>query len=210
MLSAVNWGAQGLRVRWAPLRLPAGSITTMKHLLLASAVLCGLLGIAKPADAGGMGRFLGSLVARGAVREAIVVGRSQSQSYAPKTYTADVLTVAQLAACIKKASKLDGDSERLETSRAVFLSSKSEIDLASAAIEFQRPRVDHYSQQSVDAFNTLINRYNVLVTDGKAKQVSFNALVDAHNVEADAYNAECVKKYYADDLPDAQKLAAQP
>lgn len=182
----------------------------MKHLLLASAALSGLLGVAKPADAGGMGRFLGSLVARGAVREAIIAGRSQSQSYAPKIYTADVLTVAQLAVCIKKASKLDGDSERLEANRNALLSSKSEIDLASAAIEFQRPRVDHYSQQSVDAFNTLINRYNVLVINGKAKQVNFNALVGVHNAEADAYNTECVKKYYADDLPDAQKLAAQP
>jgi hypothetical protein len=163
-----------------------------------------------PSDARGMGRFLGSLVARGAAREAIVVGRSQSQSYAPKTYTADVLTVMQLATCIKKASKLDEDSDRLEASRTVFLSSKSEIDLASTAIEFQRPRVDHYSQKSVDAFNALINRYNILVTNGKAKQASFNTLVDAHNAEADAHNAECVKKYYADDLPDAQKLAAQP
>lgn len=135
---------------------------------------------------------------------------TQSQSYAPKAYTADVLTVAQLATCIRKASKLDEDSDRLEASRTVFLSSKSEIDLASTAIEFQRPRVDHYSQKSVDAFNALINRYNMLVTNGKTKQASFNALVDAHNAEADAYNAECVKKYYADDLPDAQKLAAQP
>jgi hypothetical protein len=169
-----------------------------------------LMFASKPADAGGMGRFLGSLVARGVVREAITAGRSQSQSYAPKVYNSDVLTVAQLAACIKKASKLDGDTERLEASRAVFLSSKSEIDLSSAAIELQRPRVDYYSQKSVDAFNALINRYNILVTDGKAKQVSFNALVDGRNAEADVYNAECVKKYYADDLPDAQKLAAQP
>jgi hypothetical protein len=162
----------------------------MKHLLLGTVAVIALA--VGPADAGGMGRFLGSLVARGVVREAIVAGRSQSQSYAPKTYTADVLTVAQLATCIKKASKLDGDSERLEAGRAVLSSSKSEIDLSSAAIEFQRPRVDHYSQDSVNAFNALINRYNILVTDGKAKQGSFNALVDAHNAEADAYNAECV------------------
>lgn len=163
-----------------------------------------------PSNARGMGRFLGSLVARGAVREAIVAGRSESQSFAPKAYTADVLTVAQLATCIKKASKLDEDSDRLEASRTVLLSSKSDIDMARTAIEFQRPRVDHYSQKSVDAFNALINRYNMLVTAGKAKQVSFNALVDTHNTEADAYNTECVKKYYADDLPDAQKIATQP
>jgi hypothetical protein len=192
------------------LAIAAASALALKPGLPVILALSILLCAAKPSDAGGMGRFLGSLVARGAVREAIVAGRSQSQSYAPKAYTAEVLTVAQLATCIKKASKLDEDSERLEASRAVFLSAKSEIDLSSAAIEFQRPRVDHYSQKSVDAFNALINRYNIFVTNGKTKQDSFNALVDAHNSEANAYNAECVKKYYADDLPDAQELAAQP
>jgi hypothetical protein len=192
--------------------IAAASAPALKRGLPVVLAVSILLCAAKPSDAGGMGRFLGSLVARGAVREAVVVGRSnaQPQSFAPKSYTPDVLTVAQLANCIKKASKLDEDSERLEASRAVFLSSKSEIDLSSAAIESQRTRVDHYSQKSVDAFNALINRYNVLVTNGKAKQAGFNALVGAHNTEADAYNAECVKKYYADDLPDAQKLAAQP
>jgi hypothetical protein len=153
-----------------------------------------------------MGRFLGSLVARGLVREAIVAGRSNSQpSYAPKIYSSDVLTVAQLAICLKQASKLDEDNERLEATRTVFLSSKSEIDLASAAVELQRPSVDHYSRKSVDAFNALIVRYNMLVTNGKAKQAAFNALVDAFNVQVDAYNATCVKRFYADDLPDAQK-----
>jgi hypothetical protein len=170
-----------------------------------------LLCATQPSDAGGMGRFLGSLVARGLVREAIVAGRSNAQpQYLPKSYTPDVLTVEQLANCIKKATKLDRDGERLEGIRTVLLASKSEIDVSGATIELQRTRVDHYDQKSVDWFNALIDRHNALVTDGKAKQASLNALVDGFNVEVDAYNAACVKKYYADDLPDAQKLAAQP
>jgi hypothetical protein len=192
------------------LAVAAASALALKRTLPALLALAILLCASELSDAGGMGRFLGSLVARGVVREAITAGRSQSQSYAPKVYTADVLTVAQLAVCLKQASKLDGDNERLEATRTVFLSSKSEIDLASAAVELQRPSVDHYSQKSVDAFNALIVRYNTLVTNGRAKQVTFNALVDAFNFQVDAYNATCVKKYYADDLPDAQKLAAQP
>ena len=81
-----------------------------------------LLCAAKPSDAGGMGRFLGSLVARGVVRGAIAPGRSNPppQSYEAKSYTPDVLTVEQLANCIKKATKLDGDSERLEVIRTAF------------------------------------------------------------------------------------------
>jgi len=145
------------------------------------------------------------------VREAIVAGRSNAPpQYLPKSYTSDVLTVEQLANCIKNATKLDGDSERLEVIRTALLASKSEIDLSSATVEFQRTRVDHYSQKSVDGFNALIGRHNILVTNGKTKQTNFNTLVDGFNIEVDAYNARCVKKYYADDLPDAQKLAAQP
>jgi len=158
-----------------------------------------------------MGRFLGSLLARGLVSEAIVAGRSNAQpQYLPKSYTADVLTVEQLANCIKKASKLDEDSQQLEVIRTALLASKSEIDQSSATVEFQRTRVDHYSQKSVDAFNALIDRHNSLVINGKAKQANFNALVDGFNIKVNAYNAGCVKKYYADDLPDAQKLAQQP
>jgi hypothetical protein len=198
-------------MRYFLVRITAASAPALKRGLPVVFALSTLLCAAKPSDAGGMGRFLGSLVARGVVREAIVAGRSNAQpQYLPKSYTPDVLTVEQLANCIKKAAKLDGDGERLEAIRTALLASKSEIDLSSATVEFQRTRVDHYSQKSVDAFNALIARYNILVTKGQAKQASFNALVDAHNTEADAYNAGCVKKYYADDLPDAQKLAAQP
>jgi len=72
-----------------------------------------------------MGKFLGSLVARGIVREAIVAGRSSSQpQYLPKSYTSDVLTVEQLANCIKTATKLDGASQQVEAMRTALLASK--------------------------------------------------------------------------------------
>jgi len=115
-----------------------------------------------------------------------------------------------LARCIKKAGKLDEDSGRLEFSRNEFQSLESEINRTHTTIELERSRVNHYSQKAVDAFNMLVDRHNMLVTTGKAKQAKFNALVEAHNSEANAYNKECVKKYYADDLSEAQKLAAQP
>jgi hypothetical protein len=70
------------------LAIAAAPARALKRGLPVVLALSILLCAAKPSDAGGMGRFLGSLVARGAVREAIVAGRSQSQSYAPKTYTA--------------------------------------------------------------------------------------------------------------------------
>jgi hypothetical protein len=166
--------------------------------------------VAAPASAGSMGKLLGALLARGVVRGAIVAGQSASPRYLPKTYGPDVLTVDQLATCIRKAAKLDGDDQQLEIMRAALLASTPEIDRLSVTIEFQRAHVDQYSQKSVDAFNALINRYNALVVNGKAKQANFNALVAAQNVEVDAYNAACATRYYADDLPEAQKLAGLP
>ncbi len=193
------------------LAVAAASALALKRAIPVVLALSILLCAAKPSDARGLGGFLEALLARGLVRGAIIAGRSNSQpQYLPKSYTPDVLTVEQLANCIKKAGKLDGDSQQLEVIRTALLASKSEIDLSSATVEFQRTRVDHYSQKSVDTFNALISRYNILVTNGKTKQAKLNALVDAFNIEVDAYNPVCVKKYYADDLPDAQKLAAQP
>jgi hypothetical protein len=191
--------------------LAAASALALKRGLPVVLALSILLCAAKPSDARGLGGFLEALLARGLVRGAIIAGRSNTQpQYLPKSYTPDVLTVEQLANCIKKAGKLDGDSQQLEVIRTALLASKSEIDLSSAKVEFQRTRLDHYSQKSVDAFNALIDRHNTLVINGKAKQANFNALVDAFNIEVGANNGGCVKKYYADDLPDAQKLAAQP
>jgi hypothetical protein len=186
-----------------------GSITTMNY--LSAAIVAVIAFTVGPADAGGIGRFLGSLMARGLVRGAIAAGRSNEQPiYAPKIYSSDVLTVAQLGACIKTASKLDADDKLLEANRSELLASKSFTEKASVDVQLERLKIDRYSQKSVDAFNALVERYNALVTDGKAKQASLNTLVDAFNLRVDSYNAACVKKYYADDLPDAQKLAAQP
>lgn len=169
-----------------------------------------LLCTAQPSDARGLGGFLEALLARGLVRGAIIAGRSNAQpQYLPKSYTPDVLTVEQLANCIKKATKLDGDRQQLEIIQTALRASQSEIDLSSQFIELQRALVDQHSKNSVDAFNALIDRHNVLVTKRKAQQDSVSALFVGFNIEVDAYNAACVKKYYADDLPDAQKLAAQ-
>jgi hypothetical protein len=125
------------------LAVPAASALALKRVIpvvLSLSIVC----TAKPSDARGLGGFLEALLARGLVRGAIVAGRSNSQpQYLPKSYTPDVLTVEQLANCIKKAAKLDGDSQQLEVIRTALLASKSDIDLSSATVEFQRTHVDH-------------------------------------------------------------------
>ena len=161
-----------------------------------------ILSAAPSADARGGGRFLGGLLARGAARAGV-------HSIPTKSYTQDVLTVEQLASCIRKAGKLDEESDRLESVRALLQNDVSQVELSSSMIELQRSRVDTYSKVSVEAFNRSIDTHNKLVIAAKARQVDFNSAIDRHNSDANAYNGECAKKYYADDLADAQKLAAK-
>jgi hypothetical protein len=106
-------------MRHRSLAIAAVFVPALKRVLRVVLALLFLLCAVKPSDAGGMGRFLGSLLARGLVREAIVAGRSntQPQSYTAKSYTPDVLTVAQLASCIKKlanSTRMENDWKPVE------------------------------------------------------------------------------------------------
>jgi hypothetical protein len=175
----------------------------MKRSIAAIAILISGLCLPTASEAGGMGKFLGGLLARGAVVAAVHAGSSS----AAKSYTPDVLTVPQLADCIKRASKLDGDGEQIESDRGALSQAISEVDQTSAAVDEQRSSVNHRSSASVNAFNDLVDRYNTLVADAKDRQSTFNAAVDAHNVDVDSYNGACAKKYYADDLGEAKKLS---
>jgi hypothetical protein len=67
--------------------------------------------------------------------------------------------------------------------------------------------LNRQSKASVNAFNASVNRYNTLVDGAKNRQINFNSAIDAYNVEVNSHNNDCVKKYYASDLPDAKKLA---
>lgn len=186
----------------------------MKHWIFAWGLLGCLLCSSLPAESRGMGKFLGGMLARGAVGAAVHSGTSSSSSASSssttssaKTYPSDTLTVAQLAQCLKGAAKLDETSERLEVDRKTLQSSVSDVDQSKAAIEQQRSSLNRQSKASVNAFNASINRYNALVDGTKSKQTDFNSAIDAYNVEVNSHNSDCVKKYYASDLPDAKKLA---
>lgn len=64
-----------------------------------------------------------------------------------------------------------------------------------------------YSQADVNRFNNQVVRYNAAMSDGKSRQSEFNSFVSLHNTNVDTYNIECAKKYYADDMDIARKLA---
>ena len=186
----------------------------MKNWIFAWGLLACFFCSSLPAESRGMGKFLGGMLARGAVSAAVHSGTSSSSSASSssstssaKTYPSDVLTVAQLAQCLKGAAKLDETNERLEVDRKALQSSVSDVDQSKAAIDQQRSSLNRQSKASVNAFNASVDRYNVLVAGAKTKQTDFNSAINAYNVEIDSHNNDCVKKYYASDLPDAKKLA---
>jgi len=159
------------------------------------------------AEARGGGKFLGSLIARGAGRAAAGAG-SSSYGSGIKTYGPDVLTVSQLAQCIRTAGKLDEDSAALDGERSKLEARAVSVDASQAQVSVARSVVDNTSQRSVDAFNVLVERHNQIVQRGKAEQLTFNAGIGRHNADVNAYNAECGKNYYPSDLDAAQALAS--
>lgn len=60
---------------------------------------------------------------------------------------------------------------------------------------------------AVNSFNEAVARHNALLVSAKTRQIDFNTTVGLHNDEVNAHNSECAKRYYADDLPEAQKQA---
>ncbi|MCX7310198.1 MAG: hypothetical protein NTV56_00355 [Alphaproteobacteria bacterium] len=155
------------------------------------------------AEARGLGRFASGM-ARGAISNSAHAG---VRSYVAKNYTLDVLTVDQLVACLKRANSLDEESEELETSRVAVQIASKELDELGARIEQRGLTVDTRVKRQVDGFNADIEVYNATVQSHKARQAAFNKQVDLHNVGAALFNGNCAKKYYADDMENARKLA---
>jgi chromosome segregation ATPase len=161
------------------------------------------------------GGFLKGLSGRGIVRGGAAVARGSgsssssaaSSSAAQKTYGADILTVDQLAACLKTASELDTASQSVDTERGALQARVSEVDARRAKLEEAKAKLNRSSKTAVDRHNAAIDSFNKLVDETKAKQAAFNNRVRAQNANVDAYNGQCAKRYYADDLAAARQKA---
>ena len=166
----------------------------------AACILClGLLVICENAHSRGIGRFVGGLVARG-----VASGATHGMR---KSYTPDLLTVDQLAQCLKRADLLDQESEGIETNREALRNHVKQVDQLENNLKSKKSSLNRYSQIDVDDFNRDVHRYNSAVTGGKALEDALNNSIDLHNANVGAYNLACAKKYYADDMAEARKLA---
>lgn len=161
------------------------------------------------------GGFLKGLVGRGTVRGAAAAARatgpsspsSASPSSPAKTYGPNILTVDQLAACLKTASGLDTSSQSIDTERAALEKRISDVDARRTRLEEAKRKIDRSSKSAIDRHNAAIASYNKLVNEAKAKQTAFNERVRTQNAKVDAYNGECAKQYYAEDLAAARAKA---
>jgi hypothetical protein len=152
-----------------------------------------------PADAKG---FLSALL-RGGTKTAARAGvQAGVHSYAAptKTYGTDTLNVEQIEACIKAAQALDKSSGYVDAMANAINSEDGAISRAQQFLSIEKELVNSYSEASVNAYNkklaamrTRINAHNANVDRGQAEQAS-------HNARVGSYNAECAKKYYADDM----------
>jgi hypothetical protein len=162
------------------------------------------------------GGFMKSLVGRAAVRGAVGAASgssgsssssASSSSPAARAYPSDILTVDQLAACLKTASDLDGASQAIDTERGALEPRISEVETRRAKLEEAKAKLNRSSKTAVDRHNAEIKGYNKLVGETKTKQNAFNERVRAQNARVDAYNGQCAKRYYVDDLAAAKQKA---
>jgi septal ring factor EnvC (AmiA/AmiB activator) len=168
-------------------------------------LLCGTLMLfTSAAQAGGIGRLLGGLVARGALSAGVHAAAGAAHS---KTYTPNVLTVSQLVACLKNANGLDQDSEQLDIRKSELDGLSKQIETLEERISAKRATLNRSSQIQVDSVNADIETLNANIDRIRARGAEHNQLVRTYNEKENAYNIECAKKYYNDDMVEARKLA---
>ena len=74
-------------------------------------------------------------------------------------------------------------------------------------IETKRATLDRTSKVQVNSVNADIDRMNSDVDEINSQGAEFNRLVVAYKNKESTYNDDCTKKYYADDMTEARKLA---
>jgi uncharacterized phage infection (PIP) family protein YhgE len=152
------------------------------------------------------GGFVSALVRAGA-HAATSHGTSSSSSagtQAIKTYGPEVLTVAQIEACLRRATDLDKSAGSLQELVDKVKGDSSDIERAQTDLQAQKQQVNTRSEASVNAYNsrlaalrTRIDRHNASVDQVRSQEA-------AHNSVVSLYNADCAKKYYRDDMEAAR------
>ncbi|WP_315799616.1 hypothetical protein, partial [Bradyrhizobium sp. SZCCHNR1002] len=117
-----------------------------------------------------------------------------------KTYGSDTLTVEQIEKCIGIAQELDKSSDYLNALSDAINTESAAISRAQQLLAIQKDVVDRYSEASVNAYNAKLTLMRARIAKHNANVDRGQADQDGHNARVVSYNAECAKKYYADDM----------
>lgn len=162
-----------------------------------------------PLQAGGLGGFLESLLARAVVRGAVAGASHYSTTMAPKVYGPNVLTPEQLAQCLVRAGKLDYDQGAISISSYTISSSEVLLKKNGSEMEMARSQVDQYSQASVDRYNAALARRKRMIDEHNSNIDKYYGAVELQKNAVANYNRDCAegKQYYGSDLEQAKIIA---
>ena len=181
----------------------------VRHLIGIVAVATLLTGNLAEARRGGFVSALirGGAHAAGSGSQSSGSSATTSASTGTKTYGPDTLTAVQLERCVGVAVQLDQSSDTVDARIRTVEAEKSIIDTAQSDLSAAQARVDRRSRASVDAFNRKLDALNVRIEAHNVAVRSYKAFEANHNQKVALYNADCAKKYYADDMNSVkQKL----
>ena len=152
------------------------------------------------ADARGLGRAL--RVARAAGAAAKVYGAQSSGEH--------VLTVTELAECLRKERAISVSEAHLSAEAAWLSAEVARIESLSASLEREGKTLNEYDATAVDRYNAKVRGFRKAASGYEQREKSYNVSVDARNALGTAYNQACYgKSYYEDDYASAAMIASQ-
>ena len=190
---------------------------------------------AERAEARGLGKLILSPVVKAIGGKAIGKAHKGKQINAP--YNGPIMSKAELRQCLQSQSDIEDSDRRVEIIKSAIDSYdtdiekaerklrpiKSEVDSLSSRIDATEPFVNQYSQQSVDNYNALIDKYksaerkynaaaddiNAAIRRRNEKFAQYEKSLNAHNLSIETFNQKCANPYHESDMQEilAEKAA---
>jgi len=111
------------------------------------------------------------------------------------------MTREQLRQCVTEQNQINEQEDAVEQLQSSLQTDEVKINVLEDRIKAMESRVDVYSQQSVDGFNSLVNEHWRLVVDYNSRLPTVNARVDALNAAVEIFNVRCAERaYYKHDM----------
>ena len=120
------------------------------------------------------------------------------------------LTRDELRTCVNSQERINSLAEYLDRSEEITSKDARKIDELATEIEKRRLLVDHFNQDSVDKFNSLVSQHRRSVEIFNAKLPEFNGQVKIYNQQIEFFNSKCASRaYYENDMTAINSNSSQ-